>query len=921
VLDAPPLLIGRQAELRGVVSVLERAAGDRAASLVVRGEPGIGKTALLRAAASEAEVRGMQVVRARGVEAEADLPFAGLTGLLAPLLDLRQELTPAHVAALEGALALGPPSAQPPFAVAAATAGLLALAAERQPVAVIVDDAHWIDEESLQAIVFAARRLGRDPIAFVVATRPVAGGAPIAAGLDELELSRLAVADAGALLDRVAPSPLGETVRSELTAAAAGNPLALVELPRGLTADQLSGTRPLPDPIRPGASVEASFHAQLAAVPPATRLALTAIAAERDLDPGVLEAALDALGVGSPDVAAAVAAGLVAEEAGTPELRHPLVRAAAYHGASPADRRRVHLALADAHAARGEHSRAGWHRAAAATGPDPEVAALLDHAGDEARARGALSLAAQAAQRAAELTADPAERTRRLLTAVRDLARTAHPERAAELAAQATADCDDPLLRADLQRVRGEVLIRLGAFEPAVELLLSEADRVAPIDPVRAARMLLSASVRYRASGAYADMRAVAERARELAGEAQPDVALLADVVLAHVLVITGQRAAGDELIGRREHDLATLPAGATPELLTSPAHASLWVERPDRSERIVDALIAAGRARSAPAELAFPLGIRTQLRFRQGRWREALADGGEAVELATDTGQLALVAFAGGALAEVEAATGREDDCRDHVERALAIADPTHSDAIGIYAHAALGLLELGLGRLDVAVEELSWCRAAAERMGMVEASVAHWAGSLVDGLGRTGARDALSALVGELDAVAAATGGRYAAGCAARGRGLLAGDDFAAPLASSIEQFEHAGLPFEAARSQLALGELLRRARRRRDSRPPLVAAHAAFERLGARPWAERALAELQASGAAPAVAAPERVGELTAAELRVALLAAAGRTNPEIATELFVSRRTVEHQLSSVYRKLDLRTRAELPRALRG
>ncbi len=913
-------LIGRQAELERVRSLFDGSATGPARALVVRGEAGIGKTTLLHAAGLEAEARGMEVVRARGVEAEADLPFAGLTSLLLPLIELRRELAAAHVAALEGALALGPPCALPRFAVAAATASLLATAAERGPVAAIVDDAQWLDEESHEAILFAARRLVRDPVTFVVATRPGSGDMTIGAGLEELELSRLDGRYARVLLDRSAPSPLDETVRGELAEAAGGNPLALVELPRGLSADQLSGAAPLPDPIRPGASVEATFHAQLAALRPGTRLALTALAAERDPDPGALDAALATLGVGSPDVAAAVAAGLVADGAGTPELRHPLIRAAAYHGASPADRRAVHLALADAHGARGERSRAGWHRAAAATGPDREVAALLDLAGDEARARGALSLAAQAAQRAAELTADPAERTRRLLTAVRDLARTSHPERAAELAEQA-AGCDDPLLRADLQRVRGEVLIRLGNFEPAVELLLSEAERVAPADSARAARMLLSASVRYRASGAYADMRAAAERAHQLAGETQPDVALLADVVLAHVLVITGERSAGDELIAGRERDLATLPAGATPELLTSPAHVSLWAERPERAERIVDALIADGRARSAPAELAFPLGIRTQLRFRQGRWQEALADGEEAVELATDTGQLALVAFAGGALAEVEAATGREEDCRGHVERALAIADPTHSDAIGIYAHAALGLLELGLGRLDLAVEELSWCRAAAGRMGMAEASVAHWAGSLVDGLARTGDREALSELTAELDAVAATTGGRYAAGCAARGRGMLAGDDFAAPLAISIEQFEHARLPFETARSQLALGELLRRARRRRDSRSPLAAAHATFERLGARPWSQRALAELRASGASPTVAAPERAGELTAAELRVALLAAAGRTNPEIASELFVSRRTVEHQLSSVYRKLDLRSRAELPRALRG
>lgn len=918
----PSNLLGRAAERQRIGALLAAATGGAAGLLVVHGEPGIGKSALLAAAREDAGVLDMAVLSARGVELEADIPFAGLTSLLAPVLDLRPELPPAQRAALDGALALGPATEQPRFAIATATASLLAAAADERPVAVLVDDAHWLDEESLEAVLFAARRLGHDRLAFIVATRPTAGPGLIGSGLEELELGRLGGADAEALLELVAPVALGAAPRRELVAAAAGNPLALVELPRALNADQLAGAAELPQPIRPGASVEAAFRSQLAAVPDPVRLALTTVAAERDPEPALLDAALASLGVGSAELDTAVAAGLVSHTTAVPEFRHPLVRSAAYHGSTPAERRRIHEALATAHMQRGDRARAAWHRAAAATGPDTEVAALLDHAGDDARARGALSLAAHAAERAAELTADPLARAKRRVVAVRDLARTAHPERAVELAERAVADCDDPLLRADLQRVRGEVLIRLGTFEPAVELLFGEAERVATLDRGRAARMLLSASVRYRASGGYVEMRAAAERARDLAGADEPDVGLFTDVVLAHVLVITGRRAAGDALIESRERDLAAPPPGATPELLTSPAHASLWAERHDRAQRMVDALIADGRARSAPAALAFPLGIRAQLRFRRGRWQEALADGEEAVELATDTGQLALVAFTAGALAEIEAATGRADDCRAHASRALAITDPTGSDAIGIYARAALGLLELSLGRLDAAVEELSWCRAAARRMSMAETSVAHWAGGLVEALARTVASDELSQLVAELDAAADATGGAYAAGCAARGRGLLACDEsFADPLERSIAIFADAGLPFEAARSQLALGERLRRARRRREARSPLGAARDVFEWLGARPWVERAAAELRASGADVPGDRPARAGDLTAAELRVALLAADGRTNPEIATELFVSRRTVEHQLSAVYRKLDLRSRAELAGALRG
>jgi len=920
--DDATRLIGRRAELGRILAGLDGVGRGGGNLLVVVGEPGIGKSALLGAAREEARARGMAVLTAAGAEIEADIPFAGLTGLLAPVLDLRGQLPAAQRSALEGALALGPSSEQPRFAVATATAGLLAVAAEDRPIAVVLDDAHWLDEESLEAVLFASRRLRHDRLGFLIATRPGAAG-PAGSGFEELELERLDEAEAEAVVRGAVPVAVAAGPLGELVAAAAGNPLALTELPRALSPEQLAGAAALPRPLRPGAAVEAVFREQLAAIPAPVRLALTALAAAPDAAPGLLDEALAALGLSAAELGDAARAGLIeGGEGAAPGFRHPLIRAAAYHGAGAADRRRAHDALASAHLARGEQAAAAWHRAAAATEPDEEVATLLDLAGAEARARGALSTAAHAAQRAAELSAGPGARDRRLAVAVGDLARTARPERAVELAELAVAGSEDPLARADLQRLRGEVLIRLGRFEPAVELLVAEADRVAPLDRRRAARMLLSSSVRYRASGGYAEMRAAAERANELAGAEDPEVGLFADVVLAHVLVIGGRRDEGEALISRREGDLAAPPPGATPELLASPAHASLWGERPERAERLASALIADGRARSAPAALPFPLGIRAQLRFRKGEWQQGLADGEEALALATDTAQLALVAFTAGALAEIEAAAGREDDCRAHAERALAITDPTGSDAIGIYARTALGLLELGLGRFEAAVEQLDWCHRAARRMGMVEAGVAHWAGGLVEALARTGADDELARLVAELEEAAVATGAAYAAGSAARGRGLLAADgEFAGDLERSVAIFAAAELPFEAARSRLALGELLRRARRRRQAREPLTAAREEFERLGARPWARRANAELAASGAGVPAPSPAPAGELTPAELRVALLAARGRTNPEIATELLVSRRTVEHQLSAAYRKLGLRSRSELAAALRG
>ncbi|HEX5908890.1 MAG TPA: AAA family ATPase, partial [Thermoleophilaceae bacterium] len=609
---------------------LDGATRGRSASLLGFGEPGIGKSALAAQAVEMALDRGMRVLRARGVEAETDIPFAGLSELLAPVLDHRRQLPPVQAEALGAALALEPAAgAHDRFAVAAALLSLLAAAADEQPLLAVVDDAQWVDDASLDSLLFAARRLENEGVVILLGTRPEPDRGLLGRGMFEFELQPLGDQDARRLLDRAAGEPLADDAADRLLRSAAGNPLALLELPGAPQAD----TAGAPGPPAPGARVEAAFRATLAQLPPATREALTVVAADEASAPVTVAAALDQLGLPPDALAAAERARVIQVTRGQLQFRHPLLRSVAYHQAGAEQRRRVHAALAVATGQDDDPVARAWHLAAAATGRDRRVADELEGAAASARARGAVTSAAHALSRSAELTPDPTDRARRLLAAARDWASTERPAESAELAAQALELTDEPLLRADLQRVRGEVMIRMGQFDAAHDLLTVAAEQVAPLDERRAAEMYLAASVRHRASGSYGQMRRDAERARELAGLDHPDVARFADLVLAHTLVVSGVRLRGDALIGLHEEALVSALARdeVNIELLTSPAHASMWAGRRQRAERIARLLVGRARQSSAPGALIFPLGIQSQLHYRAGRWRAAYAGAEEA--------------------------------------------------------------------------------------------------------------------------------------------------------------------------------------------------------------------------------------------------------------------------------------------------
>jgi len=887
-------LVGREDERARLTALLDRAREGRSGVLLLTGPAGIGKTALLRWAVAEAD--GFAILRARGMESESDIPFAGLAELVTPLLSRVDEIPRVQADALRGALALGPPAPADRFTVPAALLSLLA--AEDRPVLAVIDDAQWLDQPSLEAFLFAGRRLEQEGVAVLVCGR---GSARLEVPwLERLALAPLEADHARALLDAaIAPS-----VADRLIETAAGNPLALLEIPGLLSAAQLAGREPLEDPLRPGTGVERAFSAAVEALPDETRRALLIAAATGSRRLDVIGAAVDLRALEPAE-----AARIVSLADGELEFRHPLLRSTVYHGASLPQRREAHAALA---AAATDGAARAWHLAACAIAPDEEIAAALEAAALEARGRGAHASAARDLGRAAQLTPDAQVRARRLLEAAGDAVRCGEMERAAGLLEEAASLTCDPLVTADVERLRGHVEMRRGSPTAAHERLVREAERVRSRDPRRAAAMYLEAAVAHLTTGDLEALIAGAERARALAASAEPVVELLATALIGEGEIARGQIDAGYALLQTCEPYLMEAEPLAIVEIVGTAAQAALWLEDWERAARLLARVLDAARDASAVTAMIHPLAVLAQLDFRRGRWAQALAGATEAAELADDTGQLAQLSHALGPLALVSAGLGNEVECRAYVQRGLEF------EGLGVQLYAALGLLELGLGRIPEAIEALETGDRHMRRHGMSSA-VAPLRPDLVEAYVRAGRREEAAEVLERLAAEADATGSGWARAVVARGRALMASDDaMRTAFERALALCDGVPMPFERARTLLAFGERLRRAKQRAEAREPLTAALDAFERLGARPWAERVRAELRATGGPAGTRRASAVAEqLTPHELQIALLVAQGMTNREAAAALFLSPKTIEYHLGQIYRKLDVRGRAQLAR----
>ncbi|MBV8914610.1 MAG: AAA family ATPase [Acetobacteraceae bacterium] len=911
------MLLGRAAECAQVDCLLTAARAGTSGTLLICGDPGIGKTVLLRYAAERAG--RMTVLTARGIEAEADVPFSGLLELLRPILHCLERIPNPQALALRSALALGPAAATDRFIIGAATLSVLAAHAEESPLLVLVDDAQWLDASSAAALVFATRRLLADSVAVILALRMGEAPAIEAAGLPEVVLGGLDREASGALLARHAQAAVPPETVDWLVRTTGGNALALVELATGapdLRADLLDGLAPV------ATSVERAFLRRTSDLSRAARRALVLAAAVGSGELSTIAQAAAALGVDTGALQEAERAGLVAIDHAQLEFRHPLVRSAVYHAAPAEERRAAHRALAGVFGRRHDQDRHAWHLAAAAFGPDEPTARALEQAAARAQGRGAYAVAASAFERAARLTPDDGEaRARRLLSAADAAWLAGQAQAALGLLDEVLEGCADRRLRADAVHLRGRAAAQIGPVMRGHDLLVEAASQIEAIDPARAVVMLAEAADACVYAWRPGQMLTAAQRAWELAGsDAGEWATACAGLALGTALIYNGDGVAGARLV---RETIALINSsrvlGDDPRLLSWAALAPLWLREARIGRALVDRAVEAARARGAVGVLPFAVQIAAIDAAADDRWALSVALHDEAIRLARDTGQMVRLCGALAGLARIEARQGREEACREHASDALALSEQFGLPFYGVWAIGALAELELSLGRLEQARGWLEQKDRLLARLQIADPDLSA-APELVEVHVRALRASAARAIAEDHLGRAREKGQPWALARAERCQGLVAdADAMDGPFARAVDFHSRTPDTFELARTRLCYGERLRRVKRRTQAREQLRRAFEAFSELGAAPWAERARLELQATGETARRRDASALEALTPQELRIAMVLAEGRTTREAAAQLFLSPKTIEYHLRSAYRKLGICSRDELARAL--
>jgi DNA-binding CsgD family transcriptional regulator len=901
-------LRGRRGECEALDRLVEAVRAGESRAVVVCGEAGVGKTALLDYVAAHAS--GCAVARAAGVQSEMELAYAGLQQLCAPMLDHLQRLPAPQRDALEVALGIASGPAPDRFVVAVAVLGLFSEVAESRPLICLVDDAQWLDQSSMQVLAFVGRRLQAESVAVVLAAR---APSEELAGLAQLVLAGLGDQDANAVLDSVLAAPLDGRVRERIVAETRGNPLALLELPRGLSPAQLAGGfgfAPL------AGRIEEEFQRRLRELPAQTRLLLLVAAAEPVGEPLLLWRAAERLGIPAQAATAAADAGLV--EIGTRVLfRHPLVRSAIYRAATLSDRHDVHRALAEVTDADHDPERRAWHRAQAAPGPDENVAEELERSAGRAQARGGLAATAAFLERAAMLTGDPAHRAQRLLAAAKTKCDAGALEAALGLLVAVEAGPPDQLRTAEVEHLRGQIAMIQGRGTDAVRLLLSAAKRLESLDATLSRETHLEAV----AAAVWADdpdepgaLRAASEAARAAPAGPQPPRAV--DVLLdAFATRSTHGYCAAAPILTRAVELLLSLDvteddvgrwlllAGAS-----CSANAALELWDADSSHELAVRLAQFGRDTGALVHLQYALDFLARSHLLAGELTTAELIIDEDRLIAEVTGNPP-VQYAEMALA---AWRGRGSELIEHTsQRATA----SRLGRLATFADYCSAVLHNGLGRHVPA-------RDAARRA--FERDLLGYGPNVVPELAEAAARTGDSALVAAalewLTERTRATPTDWARGIEARVRALLSqGEAAERCYRESITRLGRTRARAQLARGHLLYGEWLRRERRRIDARGQLRIAHDMLQAMGIEAFAERARRELAATGETARKRTVETSLQLTAQEAQIARLARDGLSNPDIGARLFISPRTVKYHLRKVFIKLDITSRTQLDRVL--
>jgi DNA-binding CsgD family transcriptional regulator len=913
-------VIGRTAECAAIEGLLAAAGEGRSSVLVLHGEPGVGKSALLARAVDLAG--GFRVLAATGVETEVDLAFAGLDQLVRPVLPMAERLPTQQADALLGALGLGDRPTPDRFLVAAATLSLLSEAAEDGPVLCVIDDAQWLDQPSSEAFAFAGRRLQAEGVVLLAATREDPWP-----GLPALAVGGLRPEDADDLLDECGVD-LPPEARGRLIEETGGNALALVELAESWSSERPASERPagpdaLPRPLRLTPRVEDAFLGKVRRLPPATRTLLLVASADDTADPTVVFRAAADLGVPPDALEPAEQAGLATID-GTERiaLRHPLVRAAVYHAATFTARTAAHRALA--RALDGDDARRVWHLAAAATGPDDEIARDLGRSAEAARQRGGYAVAAGAFERAAELSVAVPDRGRYLVAAAGAAFQAGQADRAARLAERAHPLVSESVAASEVAVLRGRIEFARGSAVTAHDLLMSTAREIAARDAHAAAAVLIEAA---RAAWTADDLDRLADATRllaELTLPADDPRAALASTTIAIADFFAGRTVEG---IGGMRRGLGAWrrsieAAGVDHDAELIEASLALVgytrVTADDAGGLALGAsVVAECRRRGWVAWLPWTLANLSMTEAVAGRHAAALSNATEGLRLARDLGQPASICRCESVLAWLASVRGEEDRCHELARDTIELAETHRLPTIAVSATWALGLLELSLGRPEQAFDRL-----ADPTAGPI--AVPHFAclylPDLLEAAARAGrATDDVGDLVAWYAEWAAATDQPVAEANVHRCRALLHDEAAEEHYTAALRIYEQVGpdqRPFDRARTQLLYGEWLRRARRRTEARPRLAAALETFQRLGAEPWAARAGAELRATGRTLRRQDTSRA-VLTPQEMQVVRLVAEGGSNQEVAAKLFLSPRTVGYHLYKAFPKLGVTSRTELAR----
>ena len=909
------MLRGRGHQCRTLDRLLTEVRAGRSGVLVRRGEAGIGKTALLGYAAETAP--DFRVARAEGVESEMELPFAALHQLCGPTLDRLGALPDPQREALGVAFGLWSGGVPDRFLVGLAVLGLLSEVAAVRPLLCLVDDAQWLDQASAQVLAFVARRLDAESVAVLFGTRDRAGEGGLA-GLPGLVVAGLSVADARALLASVIPGRLDERVRDRIIAESGGNPLALLELPRGMTVADLAGGFRAAGPLPVAGRIEQSFVRRIAPLPEMTRLLLLLAAAEPTGDPALLWRAAGNLGISAEDAAAPAEADGLLTVGARVIFRHPLVRSAIYQAAPADDRRRAHRAIAQATDLGADPDRRAWHRAQAAARPDEDIASELQRSASRAQGRGGLAAAAAFLDRSAALTPDPARRAERALAAAQAMAQAGAFDAALRLLAVAEVGPLGELPRAQADLLRGQIAFTSSRGSDALLLLLKAAKRLELLDAGLARGTYLEAlsAAAYAARFVTGDtLRQAAEAARAAPPAPQPPGApdLLLDGL---ALLNTDGYTAAAPTLKRALSAFSSQPSSQYEAVrwlsLATTAAIRLWDD--DGWDVLSTRHVQLARDVGALGVLPIALSQRAGLHLHEGDFAAAASVIEEARAITEATGSelppYAAVALAAFRSWQLQTSQLIEASAGDLARRGTGVGP--------ILLQWANAVLYNGLGRYEDAL-------AAAQRVSQdplfYELVFSLWAAvELIEAAARGGVPEHAADALERLSDSTRASGSDWALGIEACARALLSEGETADRLyREALDRLARTRIRVSLARTHLLYGEWLRGQNRRLDAREQLRTAHHMLSAMRADGFAERAARELRAVGERVRKRTTETPAQLTARETQISRLAGDGLSNPEIAAQLFMSPRTVEYHLHKIFTKLDISSRNQLHGAL--